>query len=50
MGRKALHRTEYEIQEQRRLRNQRYYQRHKSRIKRRQMQRYMEKKLPEMHS
>ena len=44
MGRKSLNRTDDELREQKRLRNQRYHQRHKDKIQRNQMERYYGRK------
>lgn len=51
MGRKKLNRTEYELREQKRVRDKRYYQSHRTRILENRMQRYwksMGKELPQM--
>ena len=48
MGRKKLNRTEEELREQKRVRDRRYYQKHRKCICKKRMERYLEKKLPKM--
>jgi hypothetical protein len=51
MGRKKANRTQDELREQKRIRDKRYYEKHKSKLLQKRMQRYwksMEEKLSEM--
>ena len=43
MGRKRLNRTKKEIRKQNRIRAKRFYDRHKNKVKQRNLQRYYEK-------
>ena len=42
MGRKKLNRTENELREQKKIRDKKYYTRHKSKLLQKRMQRYWE--------
>ena len=44
MGRKKLNRTEEELQEQKRIRDARYYAKHRDKIKKERMRKYWKKK------
>jgi len=43
MGRKKLNRTEHELRQQKRIRDKKYYERHKAKLLQKRMQRYWKK-------
>lgn len=48
MGRKKLNRTIEELREQKRIRDERYYNRHKTQICEKRMQKYWETMVPKL--